>query len=54
MTDWKELEKQFAARLSMSNRPVAVAFLDEPPAGVAKFSGREPAGCSFWRLVARN
>ena len=52
MTDWKELEKQFAARLSMSNRPVAVAFLDEPPAGVSKFSGREPAGCSFWRLAA--
>jgi uncharacterized protein (DUF169 family) len=52
MTDWKELEKQFAARLSMSNRPVAVAFLDQPPAGVSKFFGSEPAGCSFWRLAA--
>ena len=47
MTDWKELEKQLAARLSMSHRPVAIAFLDAPPAAVAKFSGSEPAGCSF-------
>jgi uncharacterized protein (DUF169 family) len=52
MTDWKELEKQSAARLSMSRRPVAVAFLDEPPPGVSKFFGSEPAGCSFWRLAA--
>jgi uncharacterized protein (DUF169 family) len=52
MTDWKELEKQLSARLSMSRRPVAIAFLDALPAGVAKFSGSEPAGCSFWRLAA--
>jgi len=31
MPNWKELEKQFAARLSMSRRPVAVAFLDTQP-----------------------
>jgi uncharacterized protein (DUF169 family) len=52
MANWKELEKQFAARLSLSRRPVAVTFLDLEPAGVAKFSGTEPAGCSFWRLAA--
>jgi uncharacterized protein (DUF169 family) len=52
MANWKELEKQFAARLSMSRRPVAVTFLDAEPVGVAKFSGTEPAGCSFWRLAA--
>jgi len=52
MANWKELEKQFAARLPMSRRPVAVTFLDAEPAGVAKFSGTEPAGCSFWRLAA--
>jgi len=52
MTDWKELESQLATRLSMSHRPVAIAFLDAPPAGVPKFSGSEPAGCSFWRLAA--
>jgi uncharacterized protein (DUF169 family) len=52
MADWKELEKQFVAKLSMRGRPVAVAFLDAEPAGVQKFSGTEPAGCSFWRLAA--
>ena len=52
MSNWKELEKQFAARLSMGRRPVAVAFLDAAPTGVSKFSGTEPAGCSFWRLAA--
>jgi uncharacterized protein (DUF169 family) len=52
MANWKELEKLLAARLSMSRRPVAVTFLDAEPAGVTKFSGTEPAGCSFWRLAA--
>jgi len=51
MANWKDLEKQFAERLSMSRRPVAVAFLDAEPAGIPKFSGTEPAGCSFWRLA---
>ena len=36
----------------MSRRPVAVAFRDGAPAPVEKFSGSEPAGCSFWRLAA--
>src|ERR1700674_612866 len=52
MANWKELERQFVARLSMSRRPVAVTFLDAEPPGIAKFSGTEPAGCSFWRLAA--
>jgi uncharacterized protein (DUF169 family) len=52
MANWKELEKQFVARLAMGRRPVAVAFLDAEPAGVPKFSGTEPAGCSFWRLAS--
>jgi uncharacterized protein (DUF169 family) len=52
MANWKELENQFAARLSMSRRPVAVTFLDAEPTGITKFSGAEPAGCSFWRLAA--
>jgi uncharacterized protein (DUF169 family) len=52
MTNWKELETLFAARLAIGRRPVAVTFLDKEPAGVPKFSGTEPAGCSFWRLAA--
>jgi uncharacterized protein (DUF169 family) len=52
MADWIELEKLFTARLILDRRPVAVTFLDAEPSGVAKFSGTEPAGCSFWRLAA--
>jgi hypothetical protein len=52
MADWKELESQLAARLCMNHRPVAISFLDAPPAGVPKFSGSEPADCSLWRLAA--
>jgi uncharacterized protein (DUF169 family) len=52
MPDYKALEKQFQQILNLSRRPVAVAFRAEEPASVEKFSGSEPAGCSFWRLAA--
>jgi uncharacterized protein (DUF169 family) len=38
--------------IKASTRPVAVAFLDAEPAGVKKYEGRQPSGCSFWRLAA--
>jgi uncharacterized protein (DUF169 family) len=52
MVNWGELEKRFVARLALDRRPVAVTFLDTEPTGISKFSGTEPAGCSFWRLAA--
>jgi uncharacterized protein (DUF169 family) len=52
MPDYQALENQFQQVLEMSRRPVAVAFPDDPPKSVEKFSGSEPAGCSFWRLAA--
>jgi uncharacterized protein (DUF169 family) len=52
MPDYKALEKQFQQILNLSRRPVAVAFPADVPAAVEKFSGSEPAGCSFWRLAA--
>ena len=38
--------------LGLGRRPAAIAFLETPPAGVAKFEGSVPSGCSFWRLAA--
>jgi len=38
--------------VSLSRRPVGVAFLDVSPAQVPKLAGSEPSGCSFWRLAA--
>ena len=52
MPDYKALENQFQQILNLSRRPVAVAFRAEVPESVEKFSGSEPAGCSFWRLAA--
>jgi len=52
MPDYKALENQFQQILDSKRRPVAVAFRAEAPAAVEKFSGSEPAGCSFWRLAA--
>jgi uncharacterized protein (DUF169 family) len=46
------LEQQLTNTLSLTRRPVAVAFLDAPPPGVSKLEGSQPSGCSFWRLAA--
>jgi uncharacterized protein (DUF169 family) len=36
--------------LGLSSPPVAVAFLDSPPAGLASWDGAAaPAGCAFWK-----
>jgi uncharacterized protein (DUF169 family) len=55
MPDYKALEKQFQQVLNLTRRPIAVAILNEsraPDSAIEKFSGAEPAGCSFWRLAA--
>jgi uncharacterized protein (DUF169 family) len=52
MIDYENMEKQLAKAVGLERRPVAVAFLKTPPAGVEKFEGVMPSGCSFWRLAA--
>jgi uncharacterized protein (DUF169 family) len=52
MPDYKALEDRFQEILDLKQRPVAVAFRKEVPLGAEKFTGSEPAGCSFWRLAA--
>ncbi len=51
-TDWKALEEKITGVLKGRRRPVAVSFRGSEPAGVKKFEGTEPSGCSFWRLAA--
>ena len=51
MTDYRTVERQLSGALRLQRRPVAVAFRSTPPPGVARFSGVEPSGCSFWRLA---
>jgi uncharacterized protein (DUF169 family) len=52
VSTWKALETRFASAVQTDRRPVAVAYLDGAPAGVERFEGTEPSGCSFWRLAA--
>jgi uncharacterized protein (DUF169 family) len=52
MTAWGEIERDLMQGLRLSRRPVAVAFRESAPAGVARFAGVEPSGCSFWRVAA--
>jgi uncharacterized protein (DUF169 family) len=52
MSDFAAIERKFSSSLKLETRPVAVKFQDDAPAGVAKFSGTEPSGCSFWRLAS--
>jgi uncharacterized protein (DUF169 family) len=52
MTSYASLEELLTTTLGLTRRPVAIAFRDDAPAGVAKFTGTQPSGCSFWKLAA--
>src|SRR6185503_12874664 len=52
MTDLGAVEKQLTSALGLTRRPVAIAFRESPPAGVAALNGTQPSGCSFWRLAS--
>lgn len=53
MPDYSDLERRLTEALGLQHRPVAVTFCASAPAGVRKFTGQEPSGCSFWRLAER-
>lgn len=50
--DYRALEERMTKALHLRKRPVAVKFQNAPPAGVERFVGAEPSGCSFWCLAA--
>jgi uncharacterized protein (DUF169 family) len=49
LSTYRSLEQQLSSELGLTRRPVAIAFADAPPPGVAKFLGSVPSGCTFWR-----
>jgi uncharacterized protein (DUF169 family) len=53
MVDFGALERALTDALQLTRRPVAVAFRDEPPAGVPRLPGAQPSGCAFWSLAAQ-
>jgi uncharacterized protein (DUF169 family) len=52
MSDWTSIERELVAAVAPRRRPVAVTFRAAPPADVPAFTGRQPSGCSFWRLAS--
>lgn len=50
--DYARLETQLMTELGLTRRPVAVTFLQAPPAGVGKFEGVQPSGCSYWKIAS--
>ena len=38
-----------AAQMGFDRSPVAIAFLDNPPAGLARIDRALPAGCAYWQ-----
>lgn len=38
--------------LGLNSSPIAISFVDEPPEGVRRVEGGEPAGCGYWRRAA--
>jgi uncharacterized protein (DUF169 family) len=52
MTDWASIERDLVMAVAPRRRPVAVTFRAAPPSDVPAFAGRQPSGCSFWRLAA--
>ena len=52
MVNFTAVETQLTTALGLTRRPVAIAFRESPPNGVARLHGTQPSGCSFWRLAA--
>src|SRR5262245_35600165 len=52
MTDFAAVETHLTDALALTRRPIAIAFRESAPAGVARLAGSQPSGCSFWRLAA--
>ena len=50
-TDYSRFEGELLSAIGPA-RLIAVSYLSAPPAGVEKFSGSVPSGCTFWRLAA--
>jgi uncharacterized protein (DUF169 family) len=45
-------QSSLAALLGLDTPPVAITFVDTPPAGVPRVAASEPAGCGYWRRAA--
>jgi uncharacterized protein (DUF169 family) len=49
MTDNPALSRLLVDALHLATPPVALRFVEEPPAGIRHFTGEVPSACTFWR-----
>jgi uncharacterized protein (DUF169 family) len=49
MTTPRELSDVLTSTLGLATPPVALRFVEEPPAGLRSFRGEVPSACTFWR-----
>jgi uncharacterized protein (DUF169 family) len=49
----RALSSRLTAALDLAQVPIAVSLTEAPPAGVPRFEGSAPGGCSFWERAAR-
>ena len=52
MPDYGAIERSLTDALQLTRRPVAVAFLEQPPGNVRRLEGAQPSGCTFWSLAS--
>ena len=52
MSDYARLAQTLTDRLHLTRPPVAVAFRDSAPEGIARLEGSRPSGCTFWGMAA--
>ncbi|MCG6888026.1 MAG: DUF169 domain-containing protein [Gammaproteobacteria bacterium] len=52
MTENSQRSNQLTVALSLPLTPIAIAFTNELPDGIAKFDSVVPAGCSFWEKAS--
>ncbi len=50
--DFRTLEKNITVAIALTKRPVAISFVEKPPAGVRRYDAMAPSGCTFWKIAA--
>src|SRR5262245_6132763 len=43
---------QTISSLNLQNSPVAIGFLDSPPAGLGRIERPDAAGCGYWKTAS--
>jgi len=51
MTGYRSTAEEITSLLQLESPPVALTFVNEAPAGIAKTADVSPATCGFWRLA---